>query len=74
MAFQIGLPIMILRESGVIADGILEKGVTGTYLPEFSLYNGINYLDSQEWKQIFNQWNGIVLNVIKNRGYPKSVY
>lgn len=31
MAVQIGLPVLILRESGVVADGILEKGVLGTY-------------------------------------------
>ena len=37
MAFQIGLPILILRENGVLADGILERGVIGTYMPEFSL-------------------------------------
>lgn len=35
MAFQLGLPILIFREKGVIAEGILERGVTGTYLPEF---------------------------------------
>ena len=37
MAFQIGLPILVLREQGVMADGILEKGVAGIYLPEFNL-------------------------------------
>src|SRR5687768_15852637 len=39
MAFQIGLPVLIFRETGVIADGVLEKGVLGNYMPEFSLDN-----------------------------------
>jgi hypothetical protein len=37
MAYQIGLPVLILREKGVVAEGLLEKGVIGTYMPEFSL-------------------------------------
>ena len=37
MAFQLGLPVLILREKGVIAEGILEKGVLGVYMPEFDL-------------------------------------
>ena len=40
MAFQLGLPILILREQGVLAEGVLEKGVTGLYLPEFTLAEG----------------------------------
>jgi len=37
MAYQIGLPTLILRERGVTADGLLSKGVVGVYMPEFSL-------------------------------------
>ncbi|MDY0142599.1 MAG: hypothetical protein RBR97_11970 [Bacteroidales bacterium] len=74
MAFQIGLPIMVLRESGVVADGILEKGVAGLYLPEFDLYSNQDYLKSHEWKQLFNQWSSNVLQIVKSRGYPKYIY
>ena len=35
MAFQLGLPVLIFREKGVIEEGILEKGVLGIYMPEF---------------------------------------
>ncbi|RBN36453.1 hypothetical protein DMN50_35450, partial [Priestia megaterium] len=53
MAFQIGLPILIFREKGVIADGILERGVTGTYLPEFDLDKPIDdYLENPQWTQL----------------------
>ena len=56
MAFQIGLPILILRERGVLAEGLLEKGVIGTYLPEFDLTTPISiYFDSEEWKQNYRQ-------------------
>ena len=37
MAYQLGLPILLLREKGVVADGILEKGVVGLYMPEIDL-------------------------------------
>jgi hypothetical protein len=52
-----GLPILVLREAGVIEDGILEKGVAGIYLPEFDLYKKPDYLQTNEWKQLFNQWS-----------------
>ena len=75
MAFQIGLPILILREQGVLADGVLEKGVTGTYLPEFSLYDPIdNYLKSEEWNQIIGIWEGYVRTVVKSKGFPPKLY
>lgn len=75
MAFQIGLPILILREKGVIAEGILEKGVTGTYLPEFDLNNpASDYLKSQEWRQIIGKWEGYVRKVVENKGCPPKLY
>jgi len=33
-AYQLSLPILILREAGVIPEGLLKKGVIGTYMPE----------------------------------------
>jgi len=37
MAYQLGLPLLLLREKGVLADGIHERGIVGLYLPEFDL-------------------------------------
>ena len=75
MAFQLGLPILILREKGVIAEGILEKGVTGTYLPEFNLENSVpGYLNSEEWRQLIGKWEGYVRNVSENKGRPPNLY
>lgn len=75
MAFQIGLPILILREKGVIADGILEKGVTGTYLPEFDLSKSASdYFKSEQWKQIIGKWEGYVRRVVEKKGCPPKLY
>jgi len=74
MAFQIGLPILILREEGVIADGILEKGVTGTYLPEFNLANKTSYLKDAEWQQIIGKWEGFVRKVVETKGKPPKLF
>ena len=75
MAFQLGLPILIFREQGVIADGVLEKGVVGTYLSEFDLSNpGEYYLDSAEWRQVIGEWEGYVRAVRKAKGKPPKLY
>jgi len=75
MAFQIGLPIMILRENGVISEGVLEKGVTGIYLPEIDIEHSIDaYFNTTEWKQIFGKWEGFVRQVVENKGKPPKLY
>ena len=76
MAYQIGLPVLVLRESGVLDDGVLEKGIIGLYMPEFDL--GISddehYLDSQEWVQISTGWEQHVRTVVRNKGRPPKLY
>ncbi|ARU61818.1 hypothetical protein CBW65_12845 [Tumebacillus avium] len=75
MAFQIGLPILIFREKGVMADGILEKGVIGTYLPEFDLDDDLDiYFKQQEWKQLMRKWVKLVDTVYENKGCPPKLY
>lgn len=75
MAFQIGLPILILREKGVLADGVLEKGVLGSYMPEFDLNCDFNdYFNSNEWNQIIQKWEGYVRKVVDNKGQPPQLY
>jgi hypothetical protein len=75
MAFQIGLPVLIIREKGVIADGVLEKGIIGTYLPEFNLDAEVDkYLLSNEWGQILGKWEGYVRKVVDNKGKPPRLY
>ena len=68
MAFQLELPVLVFRESGVIADGILEKGVLGSYMPEFDLKTGVKeYFTSQEFIQIFEEWTMRVRKKMEKR-------
>lgn len=75
MAFQLGLPVLVFREKGVIENGVLEKGVIGTYLPEVDTARPINdYLESEEWNQILGVWEGYVRAVRKAKGTPPKLY
>ncbi len=75
MAYQLGLPILLLREQGVMSDGLLERGIVSTYLPEFSLDGDTEeYLDSPEWAQIVSKWEGQVRSVVESKGSPPKLF
>ncbi len=75
MAYQIGLPILILRENGVIDEGILERGVLGLYMPEFNLDASVDdYLASVEWSEMLGRWEGFVRTVVETKGNPPRLY
>jgi hypothetical protein len=74
MAFQLGLPILILREKGVLAEGVLEKGVTGLYLPEFSLGASTSFITGDECRRLLDQWGGYVRTVYNRRGDPPMLF
>ena len=75
MAFQIGLPVLVIRETGVLADGILEQGVLGSYMPEFNLENSpTEYLESREFSDIIRQWENQVERVVESKGNPPQLY
>lgn len=74
MAFQLGLPVLILKEKGVVAEGVLEQGVTGLYLPEFQLTDGQSFIDSSECRSLFDQWGSSVRSVYKRRGDPPKLF
>ena len=75
MAFQLGLPILVFREAGVVADGVLEPGVVGLYLPEVDLTQNLeSYLQSPEWTEPLGQWEGRVRRVIEHKGTPPRLY
>lgn len=72
MAYQLGIPIMILREKDVFEEGILEKGISGIYLPEFDLNSNIeNYISSEEFLEIFKKWGYNVTTTINNKSKNK---
>lgn len=67
MAYQQGLPLMLIVEEGVITDGvfggILEQGATPLYIPRFTLKSEktINeFFNSVLWKPVFLDWVGEV--------------
>jgi hypothetical protein len=75
MAFQLGLPILIFREHGVLADGMLESGVVGQYMPEFNLdIDPDIYFHSGEWLGIMGRWEGFARSVVEHRGRPPQMY
>lgn len=74
MAFQLGLPILILREKGVLAEGVLETGVTGLYLPEFGLSKGNAFIASEQCQRLLDQWAGRVNSVYKSKGDPPRLF
>jgi hypothetical protein len=75
MAYQIGLPILILRERGVLDDGILEKGVVGTYMPIFDVATPPNkYFGSPEWNDVIRKWESQVRAVVDRKGNPPQLY
>lgn len=75
MAYQIGLPVLILRERGVVDEGILERGVLGLYMPEFDLSKSIDtYLSSVEWSEMLGRWEGFVRSVVETKGNPPKLY
>jgi len=75
MAYQIGLPILILRENDVLDDGILERGVVGLYMPEFNLTQALDgYFNSPEWNGVIGKWEGHVRAVVEKKGAPPRLY
>ncbi len=75
MAYQIGLPTLILREAGVLCDGLLDRGVVGVYMPEFCLDRSpTEYLSSDEWADLIGKWEGYVRAVVDHRGSPPKLY
>ena len=57
MAYQIGLPILLWREVGVVSDGL------------FDLSQPPN-LKNDKWRQPLSVWINQVRNVYRNRGAP----
>lgn len=75
MAFQLGLPVLIFREQGVLDEGILERGVAGLYMPEFSLDDKPeHYLHQPQWRQLLGKWEGYIRAVVDAKGQPPRLY
>ena len=75
MAYQIGLPILLLREQGIIEEGLYQKGVVGTYMPVFDANESLDeYFDSPEWNDLIRKWEMHVRSVFENKGSPPQLF
>jgi hypothetical protein len=75
MAYQLGLPVLILRERGVLDDGILERGVVGLYMPEFDLEQPLDaYFTSPEWNGIIGKWEFNVRSVVEKKSAAPRLF
>jgi hypothetical protein len=75
MAYQLGLPVLLLRERGVLEEGILERGVVGLYMPEFDLEQSADaYFTSPEWNGIIGKWEGYVRAVVEKKSAPPRLF
>ena len=62
-------------ETGVIAEGLLEKGVVGLYMPEFTVdAGGVDYLGTDEWRSIAAKWEQQVRSVREAKGKPPTLF
>jgi hypothetical protein len=53
----------------------LEKGVVGSYMPEFDLTKSMDeYFRSAEWNQMIGRWEGYVRAVVEAKGNPPKLY
>ena len=75
MAYQVGLPILILREKNVFIEGVLESGAVGLYMPEIDLDNTeLKYFSTPEGQNLIAQWEAYVRTVVKTKGSPPKLY
>jgi len=75
MAYQVGLPVLIFREAGVVAEGVLEHGVLGTYMPAVDLSGSLDqYFSSEAWRHVIARWEGYVRAVVETKGNPPTLY
>ncbi len=75
MAFQLGLPVVILAESGVVRDGVLRDGVIGPRVNPFDLNGSTGrYVRSAAWRQTAAKWEHQVRTVLDRKGHPAQWY
>lgn len=77
IAFQLGLPIILFVEKGVILEGALESGVMIMYPPVFETETSAQrnaFIQSPQWEQLVNTREGEVREVVHAKGQPPRLY
>lgn len=75
MAFQVGLPVLTLMESGVVRDGVFQDGVILSAVPIFDVTGPVRtYFRSAQWRQNLAKWEHRVRTVNDRKGYPPRRY
>ena len=74
MGFQLGLPIMVVREEGVRPEGVLAPSVVGRYVLEVDGTRVDDCLSSRQWRDPLAGWERDVRTVARNRGLPPKLY
>jgi hypothetical protein len=73
---ELGLPVLHVREQGVRADGLLERGMVGLCGPQLDLdaVDPARYVRSDEWVNAAGTWEGHVRTVFERRGSPAQLF
>jgi hypothetical protein len=77
MAFQVGLPILVIVENGVRPEGALEPGVLVMDPPEFDTEprpGSHSFFSMPKWRQLFAVWEGQVREVVRAKRRPPVLY
>jgi hypothetical protein len=76
LAYELGLPLLHVREAGVRAEGLIERGVLGLCGPELDLdvESPDSYLRSHEWVSVAGTWEGYVRTVFDRKGAPPRLF
>lgn len=73
MAYQIGLPVLIWRETGVTPEGLLDRGAIGLSMPEFDLSKPPD-LTEQKWAQPMQDWIDRVRTAHRHNGKAPQLW
>jgi hypothetical protein len=75
MADQLGLPVLILCEAGVVADGVLRPGALNSEVHSFDLGRPpTTFFRSVQWQTAARDWEHDVRSVVRAKGDPRSFY
>lgn len=76
MSFQYGLPILLVKENGILEEGVWRPGTAPFYLVTwYSETTTVNeFFNSVEWKEILQNWSSEVRNGYYIKTNPEYKY